>query len=82
LPSELFTVHQLLTAILATIQAGPALPDADPEIDTEEPFVDQSSRRQFRKQLGARLGPALADDLAGIYFDINEGLFRIPQHAR
>ena len=24
---------------------------------------------------------ALADDLEGIYFDINEGLFRIPSHA-
>ena len=72
---------RILAAAVALYGAGLALPEVDPEIDTEEPFFDQSSRRQFRKQLGARLGPDFADDLAGIYFDINEGLFRVPQHA-
>src|SRR4051812_26610711 len=72
---------RILAAAVALYGAGLALPEVDPEIDTEEPFFDQGSRRQFRKQLAAKLGAALENDLAGVYFDINEGLFRIPQHA-
>jgi hypothetical protein len=42
---------------------------------------DGTFQRAVNYTVPARLGPDLADDLAGVYFDINEGLFRIPQRA-
>ena len=76
---------------LALYAAGLALPEVDPDLDTrEEPFFDQNARRMLREQLTERFGCvadpesrglALADDLAGLYVAVKEGLLKIPEHS-
>ena len=86
---------QLLSAILALFGSALALLEVDPEPSAHEPFFDQNSQQLLRAQVIGKLGgdgfpsrdgpcevgAMLAEDLAGLYIGVKEGLLTIPEHA-